>query len=179
MIKSKVMNAQASLSKTTNALHPKGEKFIKDLLNPIKQSFFMFLRLPGAWFFGMKVTEINEHRAVVTLPYGWRSQNPFRSIYFAAQCAAGEMSTGVLAMLALQGQPKTSMLVSEIRSEFTKKANTLTTFTCENGQEIMNTVQKAIETKEAQTFMATSIGRNKDGDIVSKVYLTWTFKVKG
>ncbi|HND87824.1 MAG TPA: DUF4442 domain-containing protein, partial [Saprospiraceae bacterium] len=65
---------------------------------------FLLWKLPAAWFMGIGVQHCEAGRAVVSLPYGWRSQNPFRSAYFAAQCAAGELSTGLLALAALQEQ---------------------------------------------------------------------------
>ena len=74
---------------------------------------------------GVRMRACDGQRAEVALPYGWRSQNPFKSTYFAAQAAAGELSTGVLAMYAMQELPPVSMLVTRIEAEFYKKANPL------------------------------------------------------
>ena len=41
--------------------------------------------LPLAAFAGVRLTRLDGDVAVVRLPGGWRSQNPFRSTYFAAQ----------------------------------------------------------------------------------------------
>jgi transcriptional regulator len=114
----------------------------------------------------------------VTLPYAWRSQNPFNSIYFAAQAAAAEFSTGALCILALEGRGKISMLVSHIEMEFTKKANSPTTFTCEQGVEVFEVIERAFETKQAQTITMVSRGVQKTGELVSITKVTWTFKVK-
>lgn len=156
--------------------HPKVQRFIKDFLNPWKQFLFMFTRLPGAMFFGVRVKQITENMGVVTLPYGWRSQNPFKSIYFAAQMSAGEMSTGILVLMALQGQPPVSMLVLDIRAKFYKKATTKINFTCNQGAEAVEVVQKAIQTNTPQTLTMNTVGKDINGNVVSEVFVTWTFK---
>ena len=71
---------------------------------------------------GVKIQSVTNSSAIVSVPYGWRSQNPFKSTYFAAQAAAAEMSTGVLAMLALQGRGRISMLITNMQGNYSKKA---------------------------------------------------------
>lgn len=161
---------------------PLTKSFIKKFMSPFNQWLFLWAKLPAAAFMGVRVKELNPEKSVVTLPYRWRSQNPFKSIYFAAQAAAAEMSTGILASMAIHKRGKISMLVADMRAEFSKKANKKTTFTCEAGPEIFEAVQKAIDTGEGQTVTIESIGRmtNRDGNLVevSRFYFTWTFKVK-
>ena len=115
---------------------------------------------------------------MVRLPYGWRSQNPFRSTYFAAQCAAAELSTGLLALAVLQEQPPVSMLVTHIEASFFKKADQTLLFTCSDGAALRATVMQAIATGEAQTFQATSVGTLPDGTEAARVRITWSFKRK-
>ncbi len=156
--------------------------FIKKFMRPVNQRLFLWAKLPAAAFMGVRVRELSTQKSVVTIPYGWRSQNPFKSIYFAAQAAAAEMSTGIIASMAIHKRGKISMLVADMRAEYTKKANKKTTFTCNMGAEIFDTVQKAIDSKEGQTITVESIGTipGDDGQpvVVSRFYFTWTFKVK-
>jgi acyl-coenzyme A thioesterase PaaI-like protein len=149
-----------------------------DLNNAFKMWFFLLINLPAAWFMGVRVKKITAERGEVTLPYAWKSQNPFNSIYFAAQAAAAEFSTGALAMLALEGRGQISMLVSNIEMEFTKKANSTTTFTCEQGAEVFEIVERAIQTKQPQTLTMVSKGVQKTGELVSITKITWSFKAK-
>lgn len=139
---------------------------------------YMLVKLPVAWFAGMQVVSCDEHKTVVRLPYGWRSQNPFRSVYFAAQCGAAEMSTGLMALAQLQERPPMSMLVTKIEAQFFKKASEPILFTCDQGKEIAAAIERALETQEAQQFVATSTGRLPDGAIASEVKITWSFKTK-
>lgn len=147
-------------------------------LSPWKIRLFLFWKLPAAWFMGIGLRHCDGEKAVVGLPYSWRSQNPFRSIYFAAQCGAGEMSTGILALMHLQGKPPVSMLVTHIEAAFFKKASDTLLFTCEDGAAIKSVIQNALDTGEGQTFRATSIGRLPDGTEAARVYITWSFRKK-
>ena len=148
---------------------------LSDFNSPVKLWFYLLWKLPAAWFMGVRVKKITAERSQITLPYGWRSQNPYNSIYFAAQCAAAEFSTGALATTALAGQ-SVSMLVGHIEADFVKKANAKTTFTCEQGAEVFATVERAIATGEPQVLTMISTGVQETGEVVSIVKVTWSFK---
>lgn len=143
-----------------------------------KIRLFLLWKLPAAWFMGVRVRSCNLEKCVVELPYGWRSQNPFKSTYFAAQCAAGELSTGLLAMAHLQKKPPVSMLVLHIEADFVKKVAETLTLTCSDGAAFHATIQKAIETGEAQIFQAESVATLPDGHEAARVRITWSFKKK-
>ncbi len=154
------------------------KSFLSLLNSTWKMGFFLFSRLPGAWFMGVRVRRCDGHTAEVALPYGWRSQNPFKSIYFAAQSAAGEYSTGILAMYAMQELPPVSMLVTRVECEFYKKASETLVFTCNEGPLVQETIDRALATGEPQLLRMTSVGRLPDGTEASRVWITWSFKAK-
>jgi hypothetical protein len=140
---------------------------------------FLFTRLPSAYFSGVRIKEMDEKICHVTVPYKWFTQNPFRSTYFACLSMAAEMSTGSLCMAHLYKiTPAVSMLVVKVESEYFKKATGLTNFTCEDGLLIKETIQQAIQTGEAKTIRARSVGTNKDGGVVAEFFVTWSFKAK-
>ncbi len=140
--------------------------------------FYMFWKLPAAWFMGLRVQHCDLERCEVALPFRWRSQNPFRSIYFAAECAAAEMSTGLLAMAHIQEAGPTSMLVTHIEATFYKKADQKLVFTCTEGRQLQEVIQKTKETGQPHTFQATSVGLLPSGQVAAKVVVTWSFKLK-
>lgn len=152
--------------------------YLATVRRPWKMNLYFLRYLPSALFWGIRITEASPERCTTRLRYGWRTQNPFRSIYFAAQAGAAEMSTGLLAIIALQGKPPVSMLVLEIRVEYFKKAKGTTFFTCTDGQAIEAAIERAISSGEGQTFTATSTGRLASGEEVSRTCLTWSFKPK-
>ncbi len=175
----KTMDTTQPSVNTFNPEQPAVRKFIKELNTPWKMRLFFTRHLPSGLFWGFRVRSVTPYRGEVELPFSWRSQNPFRSIYFAAQCGAAELSTGLLATIAIRGRGRISMLITKVEAEFVKKASSLTTFTCEEGDRILETVQRAIDTGEGQEVTVTSVGRQADGREVSRVRFTWSFKVKG
>lgn len=152
--------------------------FLQWVNTPWRMRLFLLWKLPAAWFMGIGVRSCDGQRAIVSLPYGWRAQNPFRSTYFAAQCAAGELSTGLLALAALQEQPPVSMLVTQVEAHFFKKADQTLLFTCTEGDALRAAVEQAIATGEAQLFRASSTGTLPDGTEAARVFITWSFKRK-
>jgi Domain of unknown function (DUF4442) len=155
-------------------------QFIKQITHPVKGKLFLLLKLPSAFFSGVRIQSVTEQQCVVTVPYKWFSQNPFRSTYFACLAMAAEMTTGVLGLMQITGRkPAVSMLVVSIEGNFFKKATGITSFVCEDGKEMEQLVDEAIATGEAKTIKAKSVGRNKAGEIVAEFYITWSFKAKG
>ncbi|HAQ71599.1 DUF4442 domain-containing protein [Salibacteraceae bacterium] len=159
-------------------LNPKARKVLKDLKNPWKLKFFFWKRLPSLLFWRVKLQHLDTESASVSIPFLKKTQNPFRSIYFAAQAGAAEFSTGLLAILAIEGRGNVSMLVTELRCEFYKKAAETIFFTCDQGQQVNSVVAKAIETGEGQKLTMISEGKNQAGETVTKVWIEWSFKVK-
>jgi hypothetical protein len=154
-------------------------QFIKQIKHPVKGKLFLLLKLPSAFFSGVRIQSITEERCVVTVPYKWFSQNPFRSTYFACLAMAAEMTTGVLGLMQITGRkPAVSMLVLNIEGSFFKKATDVTSFVCEDAKQIEHVVDDAIATGEARSIKAKSVGRNKAGEVVAEFYITWSFKAK-
>ncbi len=149
-------------------------------LTPSKINTFTFFKLPSAWWNGVRLKFIDEQRAVTTVKYKWLNQNPFKSMFWAVQGMAAELSTGALVMNEIQksGQ-KISMLIASNKATFTKKAKGRIVFTCEEGHLITDAIQKTIATGEGQTCWMKSVGVNEDGMEVSTFHFEWTVKVKG
>jgi acyl-coenzyme A thioesterase PaaI-like protein len=153
--------------------------FIKLMKHPVKFRMFLFTKLPSAYFSGVRIREIDGKSCSVTVPYKWFSQNPFRSTYFACLAMAAEMSTGVLALAHLHKRtPAVSMLVVKLEANYFKKAVGRTKFTCEDGEQLKSTIEKAIATGEGQVFRAKSVGTNEQGELVAEFFITWSFKAK-
>src|SRR5918993_1344053 len=154
-------------------------KFIQLVRHPVKFRMFLFSKLPSAYFSGVRVKEIDLQRAMVTVPYKWFSQNPFRSTYLACLAMAAEMSTGLLAMAhTYKSNPAVSMLVVGLEANYFKKATGLTTFVCEDGSAMRSLIDDAIRSGESRSIKAKSAGRNDKDELIAEFYITWSFKVK-
>lgn len=157
----------------------KDQKFIDIMTSPVKMGFFMFTKLPSAWFSGVRVKHIEPGYAEITVPFKWFSQNPFKSTYFACQSMAAEMSTGLLAMMNIyERRPSVSMLVLSVNGSFHKKATGRTTFRCNDGDKIREAVELAIANGEGVIVDTSSVGVNDKGEIISTFDIRWSFKAK-
>ena len=158
-------------------LTAKGKKFKKLVDNWFLFNLWMLIKLPLAWMAGSRLSHVDTEKCSISMPYGWRNQNPFNSIYFAAQAMSAEMSTGMLCMLAIENSGEgIAMLVSHNSSEFTKKANGEVTFTCNDGKKMFDAVAETCKTGEPVLVEMTSTGVMKNGVEVSKFSFTWTVK---
>jgi len=163
---------------TFQADSPIIQKMLSRFRTPWMMRLYFLRRLPTLVFWGVRIHDIDVDRCVIRLPYGWRSQNPFRSTYFAAQSGAAELSSGLLAMMGIAGRGKVSMLVTKVSSTFSKKADKAAFFECTDGPLLRETIQRALDTGEGQTVTVISTARLKDGTEVSQTEITWSFKKK-
>ena len=119
------------------------EKFRSIIKKKFKFKLYLLKHLPAALFSGIKLIDISEDKAVVTIPFKYLTKNPFRSMYFASQSMAAEMSTRILALSHVYAKkPSISMLVFDMNANFLKKAVTTLTFECNDGLKIKEAVQK-------------------------------------
>lgn len=147
--------------------------------SPSKLNTFLFFKLPSAFWSGVRIKSISQNQCVVTVKHRWFNQNPFKSLYFAVQAMAAELTTGALVMIQIKNtEKKISMLVANNNSNFSKKATGRITFTCNDGHIAHEATQKAITTGEGQTFWMKSVGIDENGDSVSEFNFEWSIKLK-
>ena len=153
--------------------------FQKKMLNPFFFKLFLFLKLPMAFLAGLKLKELSDTHSVVKMKYKYLNKNPFGSIYFACLSMAGELASGMLAAsIAYKSNPKLSMLVVGVKIHFTKKAVGTISFECNQGKEILETIQESIRTDEGQTIDVLTVAKNEQSDVVAEFLIKWSFKVK-
>ncbi|GAB5474209.1 MAG: DUF4442 domain-containing protein [Maribacter sp.] len=144
-----------------------------------KLNTFSFFKLPSAWWCGVRLKYIDKERAVVTVRYKWFNQNPFKSMFWAVQGMAAELTTGAMMIDQIEDSGhKISMLVANNTANFSKKATGKITFTCEDGNLIKDALDKTIATGEGQTIWMKSVGVNEEGIIVSTFNFEWTVRLK-
>ena len=137
--------------------------------------FFLLWKLPMGFLARLRVPVLDVKKANVTVPYNYWNKNPFKSMYFAVQAMAAELSTGVLAILHTDGK-NMSVLVTSLTSDYYKKATTKVNFVCLDGNKMLKAVEQAIETGEAQKCVMHSKGYDLHGVCVSEFQITWSLK---
>jgi hypothetical protein len=113
------------------------------------------------------------------IKYNYLNKNPFGSIYFACLSMAGELASGMLASsITYKSNPRISMLVVGVDINFTKKAIGTIFFECDQGKEILATIQKSIASGEGKTIDVLTVAKNDQGVVVAEFLIKWSFKVK-
>lgn len=148
-------------------------------LTPSKINVFNLIKLPSVFFSGIRVKTLSDTSCTASVKHKWINQNPFKSMFWAVQGMAAELTTGALVMMKIKASGKNiSMLVANNKATFTKKATGRITFSCNDGEIVDEAINEAIKTGEGQTVWMTSIGINQDGVEVSVFNFEWSLKVK-
>ena len=147
------------------------------LLKPWNFKAYLWRKLPLAACAGLSLRQLDENGCAVGLPGGWRTQNPFRSTYFAAQAMAAEMSTGAPAMILVQGAPASiSMLLRGIEAVFTKRIQGPSVFRFDDMAGMQAAIARAAASGESESYTGVSIGQGPDGAPAAEFRVTWSFK---
>jgi hypothetical protein len=156
---------------------PKGEAARRKVLGRLPVTLWMWRTLPLAAFAGLRVVRLDDEACSVRLPGGWRTQNPFRSTYFAAQAMAAEMSSGAPAMVLTTDAPASvALLVVGLRATYGRKLVGAGTFTFEDVASMRAAIDRAAASDAPQTFTARPVGRDAAGELVAEFEVDWSFK---
>ena len=141
--------------------------------------YFTLSKLPLVYFSGIRITTIDADRVEASVKLKWINQNPFRSMFWAVQGMAAELTTGVLLMREINAQKSSvSMLLVETKASFSKKAKGKIVFSCDESKSAKDLIKKAISTGDGQLHWFTSVGKDENGDEVSRFQFHWSVKSK-
>ena len=158
-------------------LNPQQQKLKKQVSSALKFRLYLLFNLPMGWLAGMKIIDLTENHCITSVPFKWINKNPFKSVYFAVQSMAAELSTATACMVAVQGhQPSIALIIVDMKGKFYKKATGKVFFTCLHQGQTYDTVAKASASNKAQTLSLKTLGKMSDGTLVSEFTFTWSFK---
>lgn len=147
------------------------------LIKPWNFKSYLVWKLPLAACAGLTLRRLDETACVVGLPGGWRTQNPFRSTYFAAQAMAAEMSTGAPALVLVQAAPVSiSMILRGMDAVFTKKIQGPSLFTFEDLAGLSGAIARAAASGQSESYTGLSTGRGPGGETAAEFRVSWSFK---
>ena len=154
------------------------EAYRKLVLSPFFKAGLLKV-LPMAGIAGLKITELDDLQCKVTVPYKYLNKNPFNTTYWAVLGMAAEMASGALVqMYTHKSEPSVSMFVTGCDGKFVKRAIGVTTFICNDGQLIADTIQKSIDTKQPQTIQSNVKGYDKDNILLVDFNFEWSIKAR-
>lgn len=140
---------------------------------------YLFFKLPSAYWSGVRVKSIDGEKCLVSVKLNWFNKNPFKSIFWAVQGMAAELSTGMLVTKQINERKiNVSMLVISNSSNFYKKAVGRINFYCEQGSEVKNIFDKLDKKNPTNKIILHSKGIDEAGDIVSEFKFEWSLKKK-
>jgi hypothetical protein len=153
-------------------------KFVQRVLNNrVLFKTALLFKVPLDFIVGIRLRELNEESCKVSVPYRWLNKNPFKSTFWAVLGMAAELSTGALVMMyTYKLKPSVAIIVGDCSGEFIAKAKDLTTFVCNDGERIAETVRNAIKTGEPQEVLCKTVGYSKAGEEVARFTFTWKMK---
>ena len=151
---------------------------IKKIKSPIRFLLWTFRKFPASRFSGLRMDKLDAESCVVSIPGGWRSQNPFSSMYWAVQGMGAELSTAgyPLALVNSMEAPTRTLVVGQ-EAKFTKMAKGRIRFTSEDGNLARGALEQSIETGKPVDFELTSVGSDSQGEVVSEWVFKWNFLV--
>ena len=76
---------------------------------------FLFFKLPSVWWCGIRVREISKESCSANVRLGWFNKNPFKSLFWAVQGMAAELTTGILIMQAINESKKNISMLYQMR----------------------------------------------------------------
>ena len=144
-----------------------------------KYTLFTFFKLPSVFWTGIRTTKVTDTSCEVSVKHRWINQNPFKSMFWAVQGMAAELTTGLLIMKGIkESNAKVSILVLNNNANFSKKATGRITFSCTQGAEITQLMDELIKSGTPKTIWMESVGTDEAGDVVSRFNFEWTLIVK-
>ena len=121
---------------TALATHPfwsnsRASKLRRQVSSSLQLGLYMLGKLPAGLFSGIRVESVDGEACETSVPYRWRTRNPFGTTYFAVLAMAAELSSGAPAMIAVRGAPESvALIIVGMKAEFIKAARGRTTFRC-------------------------------------------------
>ena len=148
-------------------------------MNQLKYTFFLFFQLPSAFFCGVRLKYLDSFKSIVSINHSWFNKNPFKSIFWAAQGMAAELTTGSLIKNAIKEcGVNVSSLVVENKSSFYKKATGKIIFECNQGKELQDLFNSFDKDNNKAIIELKSIGTDSNNIKVSEFSFTWSLKVR-
>jgi hypothetical protein len=148
-------------------------------MNQLKYTFFLFFQLPSAFFCGVRLKYLDSFKSIVSINHSWFNKNPFKSIFWAAQGMAAELTTGSLIKNAIkESGVNVSYLVIENKSSFYKKATGKIIFECNQGKELQDLFNSFDKDNNKAIIELKSIGTDSNNIKVSEFSFTWSLKVR-
>lgn len=143
---------------------------------------YTFLKIPLLWWVTPSIIENTSERTILKIPLNRRTQNHLKVMYFGALSMGAEAAVALKAVQAIQdsGQ-RVDFIFKDFKAEFFKRAEGDVHFICEQGTEIKELIQTAIQSKErvTKTFRSYAVVPKKDpNEVVAEFFVSLSVKYR-
>jgi hypothetical protein len=139
---------------------------------------FLLKKLPLAWIAGIKRVRFSENSCSCQLKSCWISNNPWKSMYFAAEAMAAELCSGLLVLKFLEeASVPASTLIISMSAEFHKKAVGVIDFKAALSPDQISQLTQ-LKPEESTSFQVTSVATNSVNEVVATFNFEWSVKRK-
>lgn len=142
-------------------------------------TLFSMAKMPLGVAAGLRLDALDRQRCTASLPGGWRTQNPFGSMYWAAQGMAAELATGVHGVVFTSAAPvPVRVILAGCHGHFVRMCKGRGTFVFEQGDKVREHIERTLATGESLTCDTEVTGYDPGGEVVSRWTFSWAFRAK-
>lgn len=130
-----------------------------------------------------RVVDLTDERCEIRVPLNWRTRNHLGSMYFGALCTGADTAAALIGLKASQrAGGRIAILFKDVQAEFLKRPEADVHFTCEQGREILQLLQKANASGERENLplrVAATVPSLLGSEPVARFTLTLSAKRRG
>lgn len=149
------------------------------LFKKMKWNLFLLgkLKIPMLSYTGVKLIELNDNEAKVSIKLKHRTKNHLNSMYFGALAVGADVAGGIHAFYyAEKMNKKISFAFKGMNAQFLKRAETDCMFVSKDGKKVENAVLLSIETKERVNETTKVIAYNLANEVVAEFEMIVSIK---
>jgi acyl-coenzyme A thioesterase PaaI-like protein len=145
-------------------------------------TLFSVTKIPLLGFVCPRFLELTDARAVIKIPFGFRTRNHLRSMYFGAMAIGADLVIGGFAWSLIEkGKYPVNLIFKDFKADYLKRAEADVHFVCDAGADIQALIDAAVTSGERVTrpIPAYALVPTKFGDEpVATFELTLSLKVR-
>jgi acyl-coenzyme A thioesterase PaaI-like protein len=149
----------------------------------LKLRTFGLFKIPLLFLISPTVLEINDEKVEVLVPLNRRTRNHLHSMYFAVLAAGADCACGALAFYWIKKRAKgrINLIFKDFKADFLKRAEGDVIFSCVQGSQIQEAVERVIQTQERQNLpvdVLATVSTPQGPELVARFVLTLSLKCR-
>ncbi len=151
----------------------------KNLLQKMKWNLFLLgkFKIPMLRFTRVKLVDINDNTAKVSIQLRRRTKNHLNSMYFGALAVGADVAGGIHAFYyAEKMDKKISFAFKGMNAQFIKRAESDCVFISNDGKKVENAVYSSITTQQRVNETTKVIAYNTSNEIVAEFEMIVSIK---